>query len=1015
MMAADADLRAKIAAAISERDALRAQHNSDAQDRDETRLKSEEYRVAIVDAQARVEAAEKLKCEYENLADDSKRKLEEAMQALDACRHDWTREKGAMEGEKSSLSSRVGELERELAAMKAAGTRNTSCDVAGDDSGDKLAKMRDEVEKTRKKHEQELELKDEQMYKMNLDVSVVRSQMEKETVRMQQAMKQTTENLRREIAELTAAWETSEEELVAARSQIQKMSLGSEGGTAVVDADAPSSGEFANMKHELSRLKKWSSSKNLDAKPRSHESLSFSDDQVRSLVDELNKARSEIEELKNGGWRLQMFNQNLTRHSNVSGSESKSISADAAIGEKEFEKQKVLVELRETNERLERELAESKRAKDDLELLVQQTHAQMQLMQAKQPLVAPALVESGDETDAEFRLKRELRDARERINDLMQQNIKLEAAKSALDGARSRLLTALEKMQGERENLKKEQEKTESKLRSTRLESEAQKERADAATDAARGLLKKIGGLEIDLARTKGDAKQALAEMEMNCQEMREAALRVRQEAGRGVSAYASEKQHLVKEREELRLQIVYMQDSMHATEKRLSEAETELEIYRAASVTSPRAGSRMDTSKMKSFSSSFSLENGLTANILPYNGSNRTSTRNSTSASVDLEDKLKVYTDRNNQLQIEILEYYEKNETAQATIDMQEKEIKSLGEHIKAMEADMSVTQEALRQALVEQSQQKTSMGLSGNSDMIKRETEMTKQISELKQNFSDDTKKLKGRVMELEGQLSAREAELSIYTKQRLGGASGSKVLRLPSSSSRTSSADVHSDLESLTLKLKQSEARLHAAEAELKGLRSSSLLHGVTSPLVDTTMDRALSPHLALGSGGKGPMTPTRTRLPSHAKESLFAESPRLDQKLPKPGAQLPKLAEAYNIESLPPMDHPWEAVRGALCLYDYTAVEVDELSFSHGQRVVILGLAQVGPWIHACMHSAIHTSREVLKKTLKLSFIQIVIQVEFIQIVCIEFIQILSSFHSFTHSCSWSSSKSSQSDD
>ena len=671
MMAADADLRAKIAAAISERDALRAQHNSDAQDRDETRLKSEEYRVAIVDAQARVEAAEKLKCEYENLADDSKRKLEEAMQALDACRHDWTREKGAMEGEKSSLSSRVGELERELAAMKAAGTRNTSCDVAGDDSGDKLAKMRDEVEKTRKKHEQELELKDEQMYKMNLDVSVVRSQMEKETVRMQQAMKQTTENLRREIAELTAAWETSEEELVAARSQIQKMSLGSEGGTAVVDADAPSSGEFANMKHELSRLKKWSSSKNLDAKPRSHESLSFSDDQVRSLVDELNKARSEIEELKNGGWRLQMFNQNLTRHSNVSGSESKSISADAAIGEKEFEKQKVLVELRETNERLERELAESKRAKDDLELLVQQTHAQMQLMQAKQPLVAPALVESGDETDAEFRLKRELRDARERINDLMQQNIKLEAAKSALDGARSRLLTALEKMQGERENLKKEQEKTESKLRSTRLESEAQKERADAATDAARGLLKKIGGLEIDLARTKGDAKQALAEMEMNCQEMREAALRVRQEAGRGVSAYASEKQHLVKEREELRLQIVYMQDSMHATEKRLSEAETELEIYRAASVTSPRAGSRMDTSKMKSFSSSFSLENGLTANILPYNGSNRTSTRNSTSASVDLEDKLKVYTDRNNQLQIEILEYYEKNETAQATIDM--------------------------------------------------------------------------------------------------------------------------------------------------------------------------------------------------------------------------------------------------------------------------------------------------------------------------------------------------------
>ena len=965
MMAADADLRAKLAAAISERDTLRAQHNSDAQDRDETRLKSEEYRVAIEDAQARVEAAEKLKCEYEKVADDSKRKLEEAKQVLDACRDDWKREKGAMEGEKSSLSSRVGELERELAAMKEAGTRNTSCDVAGDDSGDKLAKMRDEVEKMRKKHEQELELKDEQMYKMKLDVSVVRSQMEKETVRMQQAMKQTTENLRREIAELTAAWETSEEELVAARSQIQKMSLGSEGGTAVVDADAPSSQEFANMKHELSRLKKWASSQNLDVKPRSHESLSYSDDQIKGLIDELNKARSEIEELRNGGWRLQMFNQNLTRHSYVSGSESKSTSADAATGEEEPGMQQVTVELRETNERLERELAESKRAKDDLELLVRQTHAQMQLLQANQPLVAPALVESGDETDAEFRLKRELRDARERINDLVQQNIKLEAAKSALDGARSRLLTALEKMQGERENLKKEQEKTESKLRSTRLELEAQKDRADAATEAARGLLKKIGGLEIDLARTKGDAKQALAEMEMNCQEMREAALRVRQEAGRGVSAYASEKQHLVKEREELRLQIVYMQDSMHATEKRLSEAETELEIYRAASVTSPRAGSRTgsrtDTSKMKSYSSSFSLENGLTANILPYNGSNRTSTRNSTSASIDLEDKLKVCTDRNNQLQIEILDYYEKNETAQATIDMQEKKIKSLGEHIKALEADMSVTQEALRQALVEQSQQKTNLELNGKSDMINREKELTKQTSDLQQRFSDDTRKLKGRVMELEGQLAAREAELNMYTKQRLGGASGSKVLRLPSSSSRTSSADVHSDLESLTLKLKQSEARLHAAEAELKGLRSSSLLHGMTSPLVDTTMDRALSPHLALGSGGKGPMTPTRTRLPSHAKESLFAESPRLDQKLPKPGAQLPKLAEAYNIESLPPMDHPWEAVRGALCLYDYTAVEVDELSFSHGQRVVILGLAQVGPWIHACIQPSIHHVR------------------------------------------------------
>jgi hypothetical protein len=343
------------------------------------------------------------------------------------------------------------------------------------------------------------------------------------------------------------------------------------------------------------------------------------------------------------------------------------------------------------------------------------------------------------------------------------------------------------------------------------------------------------------------------------------------------------------------------------------------------------------------SFSSSFSGMDGLTANILP---SNRTSTRNSTSASVDLEDKLKMFIDRNNQLQMENLEFYEQLQSAQETIEEQEKKINDLGEQIKVLEADVSISQEALREALIARSQQK-SMGQNAQSETGKREAQLTQQIIEHEQRFDDATKKLAGRVKELEEQLSAREAQLRM-TEQRLGGASSGEVLRVPSSSSLTSSsADVRSDLEILTLKLKESEVRLHEAEAELKGLRSSSLLQGGTSPSGDTTMDRAHSPHPALGTSGKGPMTPNRTRMPSHVKDSLCLESPMLSRRPPKPGVQPLKLAEAYNIESLPPMDHPWEAVRGALCLYDYKAVEVDELSFSHGQRVVILGLAQVGP--------------------------------------------------------------------
>lgn len=86
---------------------------------------------------------------------------------------------------------------------------------------------------------------------------------------------------------------------------------------------------------------------------------------------------------------------------------------------------------------------------------------------------------------------------------------------------------------------------------------------------------------------------------------------------------------------------------------------------------------------------------------------------------------------------------------------------------------------------------------------------------------------------------------------------------------------------------------------------------------------------------------PPTPLRRLVRPRGDARPALESPHLSSVQSK--KQL-RLAAAYNITDLPHMDYPWDVVRGATCLYDYDAGETDELSLKHGQRLVIIGLAQ-----------------------------------------------------------------------
>jgi hypothetical protein len=55
----------------------------------------------------------------------------------------------------------------------------------------------------------------------------------------------------------------------------------------------------------------------------------------------------------------------------------------------------------------------------------------------------------------------------------------------------------------------------------------------------------------------------------------------------------------------------------------------------------------------------------------------------------------------------------------------------------------------------------------------------------------------------------------------------------------------------------------------------------------------------------------------------------------------------------LDALPNMDTPFEYVAQAVALFDYTAMEMDELTLQSGQKLLILGIAQPSKCIYICL--------------------------------------------------------------
>jgi hypothetical protein len=63
----------------------------------------------------------------------------------------------------------------------------------------------------------------------------------------------------------------------------------------------------------------------------------------------------------------------------------------------------------------------------------------------------------------------------------------------------------------------------------------------------------------------------------------------------------------------------------------------------------------------------------------------------------------------------------------------------------------------------------------------------------------------------------------------------------------------------------------------------------------------------------------------------------------------------LRDMYDLKALPNMDTPFEYVAQCVALYEYEAMEVDELSFKCGDKFLVLGYAQPSECFIVCMYA------------------------------------------------------------
>lgn len=109
----------------------------------------------------------------------------------------------------------------------------------------------------------------------------------------------------------------------------------------------------------------------------------------------------------------------------------------------------------------------------------------------------------------------------------------VEAAKEALEGARRRLLAALESIQGEVLVIKRENADGKNRIKHLEQELEKQTASTDTATMAAAGMLRKVAGIEAEMAKKMGEYTKQLASTEYKLNEAQSVALLSHREAAK--------------------------------------------------------------------------------------------------------------------------------------------------------------------------------------------------------------------------------------------------------------------------------------------------------------------------------------------------------------------------------------------------------------------------------------------------------------------------------------------------
>lgn len=442
------------------------------------------------------------------------------------------------------------------------------------------AKVEKEIGERFKK---ELRFKNEELDKMKSDVSKSRTQFEDEMERVRIKVSEEVKRVREEVVEARSGWEQAEEELDAAKDRLRQLQATVKSDNATASGGIKP-GEEAMPKTAVNQANLADSEMAARLVKLQADLSSCQEELVRAQSahsEELNSAKLQTQTAmdcaKAVAEELQNERELRAKAADLSGDSGESVvaavNADAQL----------VAALRAENTKLEMEVCVLRASKDSAEnaaKVLQGRNVQLEMM---------VLTSDGGNGESEpqdldsvvAKLKNELKDARLRAGQLQQDNERIESVRQALEGARGRLLTALEAAQGEAEVLKKFKVKIELKVQDLEKDVEKQMQRAESANAAASGLLQKIGVMEQEIARVKGDAKTAVADLERKVLAAREAIYQARNTAMVEQKSAKAAMDTLERVKDECRQVHIYaqnLQDSHSSMERRLAESEMDLD-----------------------------------------------------------------------------------------------------------------------------------------------------------------------------------------------------------------------------------------------------------------------------------------------------------------------------------------------------------------------------------------------------------------------------------------------------